>query len=327
MATLQPVVAQAFWVTGPKSGEIREEILPERTPDQVRIRTRYSGISRGSEALVYQGMVPKSQHAVMRCPFQAGDFPFPIKYGYALAGEVEAGPADLLGRSVFCLWPHQDRLVVASGAVIPLPDDVPPGRAVLAANMETALNGVWDAAIGPGDRVCVVGAGVVGLLVTFLAASVPGVDVAVIDPDPGKATVAAMLGGTFRTAAGDAGDFDVVVHASGNPAGLDTALALAGNEALVVELSWFGSRRAEISLGEAFHSRRLTIRSSQVGQLPPQRRPRWTHRRRLETAVAMLGDDRLDCLISGESTFAELPEVMRSLADGSRSGLCHRIRY
>lgn len=327
MATVQPATARAFWVTAANSGEIRVGSLPRLAHGQVHLRTLYSGLSRGTETLVFRGEVPVSQYAVMRCPFQAGAFPFPVKYGYALVGRVEAGPDALLGRAVFCLWPHQDHVIVAADAVIALPDCVPPGRGVLAANMETALNGIWDASIGPGDRVCVIGAGVVGLLVTYLAGRIPGVAVTVIDPDAGKASATVALGGAFRTTPDDTGDFDVVVHASGNPAGLETALSLAGVEATILELSWFGSRCATLPLGEAFHSRRLTLRSSQVGQLPPAHRPRWTHRRRLETAIALLADDRLDCLISDETPFTELPRLMRSLADGTASGLCHRIRY
>lgn len=327
MASVQPATARAFWVTAARNGEIREELLPQPGPGQVRLRTLFTGLSRGTEMLVFRGDVPASQHTRMRCPFQAGDFSFPIKYGYALVGRVEVGPDALAGRDVFCLWPHQDHLIVAAEAVITLPENVPAARGVLAANMETALNGIWDAAIGPGDRVCVVGGGVVGLLVTYLAARIPGVAVTVVDPDAGKAKATTALGGAFCTAAGDAGDFDIVVHASGNPDGLETALTVAGVEATIIELSWFGGRRVSLPLGEAFHSRRLTIRSSQVGQIPPGRRPRWTHRRRLETAIALLADDRLDCLISDETPFDELPRLMRSLADGTRSGLCHRICY
>lgn len=327
MESATPDTARAFWITQAKTGEIRPEALAPMAPGQLTVRTLFTGISRGTEMLVFEGLVPASQHQGMRCPFQAGEFSFPIKYGYALVGKVEAGPAALLGQTVFCLWPHQDRLLVAADAVVPVPPQVPAARAILAANMETALNGVWDAEIAPGDRVCVIGAGVIGLLVTWIAARIPAVAVTVVDPDAGKAAVARSLGGVFHTAPDEEGDFDVVVHASGNPAGLQTALRVAGDEATIVELSWFGNRQVELALGEAFHSRRLTIRSSQVGRIPPRRRPRWTHRRRLETALALLADDGLDCLIDGESSFFELPAVMRSLADGSRSGLCHRVRY
>lgn len=319
--------ARAFWVTGPSQGEIREQALPPRGADQLRVHALYSGISRGTETLVFRGGVPASQQHVMRCPFQEGAFPWPVKYGYSAVGRVEQGPSELHGRTVFALHPHQTDFVLPIAAALPLPDGVPAGRAVLAANMETALNGVWDAGLGPGDRVCVLGGGVVGLLVAYLAARTIGASPLLVDPDASKAGAAAALGIPFRGGAEGLADFDVVIHATGNPEGLRTALAIAGFEALVLEMSWFGDREVSLPLGEAFHSRRLTLRSSQVGAVSPSRRPRWTHRRRLETALSLLADDRLDVLISGESAFDSLPEVMSALAAGTLPALCHRIRY
>jgi hypothetical protein len=319
--------ARAFWVTGASTGEIREDALPPSGADDVVVETLFSGISRGTETLVFRGGVPESQYAAMRCPFQAGEFPWPVKYGYAAVGRVADGPAALRGRCVFALHPHQTRFIVPASAAIPLPDGVPPGRAVLAANMETALNGIWDAGIGPADRVCVLGAGVVGLLSAWLAADMPGVGVTLVDPDAGKAAAAKALGLTLRTDADGLADFDVVVHASGNPDGLRTGIAVAGFEATVLEMSWFGDREVRLPLGETFHSRRLTLRSSQVGAVSPGRRARWTHRRRLQAALALLADDRLDALISGESAFESLPDTMQDLATGALPALCHRIRY
>jgi threonine dehydrogenase-like Zn-dependent dehydrogenase len=287
----------------------------------------FSGISRGTETLVFQHRVPPSQYAAMRCPFQDGEFPAPVKYGYSAVGRVVRGPEELLDRIVFSLHPHQTHFVVPASAALPIPPNVPPGRAVLTANMETALNGLWDAEIMAGDRICVIGAGVVGLLTGWLASRTAGVSVLVIDIDPAKATAAATLGLPFRSDAEGLGDFEVVVHASGNPEGLRTALAIGAFEARIVEMSWFGDREVSLPLGEAFHSRRLSIRSSQVGAVAAPRRAGWTHRRRLELALRLLADDRLDALISGESPFESLPGVMRDLALGTLPALCHRIRY
>jgi threonine dehydrogenase-like Zn-dependent dehydrogenase len=259
----------------------------------------------------------------MRAPHQAGDFPFPVKYGYASVGRVIDG--EHAGRDVFCLYPHQSRYVVPAAAVIPVPDGVPAGRAVLAANLETALNGLWDAALRLGDRVTVVGGGVVGCLVAYLAARVPGCAVELVDVAPARAVVAAALGVDFALPSRARPDADLVVHASGDPAGLTTALALAGHEATVLELSWYGDRAVTVPLGAAFHARRLTLRSSQVGGLPAEQRARWTHRRRLALALSLLGDPALDVLIDGESDFAELPSLLPSLA--TMPSLCHRLRY
>lgn len=319
--------ARAFWITGPGQSEIRTEPLPRCGPGEVRVRALYSGVSRGTETLVYRGEVPASEYERMRAPFQAGAFPAPVKYGYASVGEVEDGPAPLRGRRVFCLHPHQTRYVVPAAAVHPLPDGVPPGRAVLAANLETAVNALWDAGVRLGDRVAVVGAGTLGCLVARLAARIPGCSVELVDVAPERASVARALGIGFALAADARGDADVVLHASGAPDGARVALGLAGFEATVIELSWYGTRSVPLPLGEAFHSRRLTLRSSQVGQVATAQRARWSHGRRLALALALLEDPALDALVTGEDPFDALPEAMRRLAASPGAPLCHRIRY
>lgn len=319
--------ATAYWVLSPGHGTLREEPLPPPGSGEVRVRALYGGISRGTEALVFQGQVPVSEYARMRAPFQVGDFPGPVKYGYVSVGRVEAGDADLVDRQVFCLHPHQDRYVVPRDAVVPLPEGLPAPRAVLAANMETALNGCWDAAPRLGDRIAVIGAGVVGVLVAWLCAAIPGTRVQLVDVAPQRADLAEGLDLDFRLPERAEADNDLVIHASGNPEGLRLALRLAGLEARVVEMSWFGSLEATLPLGEAFHSRRLKLISSQVGRLPSERTPRWDHRRRLTLALGLLRDPRLDALISGESDFHALPALMPRLAAGGGEVLCHRLRY
>lgn len=294
------------------------------------MRTLCSGISRGTESLVFRGQVPESRYEAMRAPFQDGAFPAPVKYGYISVGVVEAAGEDvdsLIGARVFCLHPHQDRYVVPASAVTVLPSDVPEGRAVLAANMETAVNAVWDSQVSVGDRVLVVGAGVVGLLIAWLIARIPSTDVTIVDPNTRRASAAEHLGIRFVTEAPSGMDADVVVHASGNPAGLSTALAAAGMEGRVVEVSWFGDRPVTLPLGETFHDRRITIRSSQVGRLPPDRVPRWSYGRRMAVALDLLTNETLDVLVTGESEFDDLPEVMERLAHSGEDTLCHRIRY
>jgi threonine dehydrogenase-like Zn-dependent dehydrogenase len=324
---LDTTTARQFWIRSPGRGEIVTAALAPRRDGEVLVRTIYSGVSRGTEALVFRGEVPASQHAAMRAPFQEGQFPAPVKYGYASVGEVVEGPAELAGRSVFCLYPHQDLYCVPATAVTPLPAELPEKRAVLAANAETALNAVWDAKPGPGDRIVVVGAGVVGLLVAYLCDQLPGAEVVAFDIDAGRARVAHALGLTFTSEAPVGADADLVVHASGQEAGLRTALAAAGMEATVLELSWYGNRSVSLPLGEAFHSRRLTLKSSQVGHIPADRAARWSHRRRMEAALEMLLDPRLDALISGESDFEYLPRTMAKLSQDPAGALCQRIRY
>jgi NADPH:quinone reductase-like Zn-dependent oxidoreductase len=319
--------ARAFWIAEPGRGEIRTERLIPPNGDEALVRALYSGISRGTETLVFRGAVPRTEFERMRAPFQSGGFPAPLKYGYSSVGLVETGPAALVGRRVFCLYPHQTRYVVPAAALHVLPEDVPPARAVLAANLETALNGVWDAELRIGDRVAVVGAGTVGCLVAWLAARVAGCEVQLVDVDARKRAVAARLGVPFALVEAASYEADVVLHATGTGAGLATALALAGFEATVVELSWYGSRKPEVPLGEAFHSRRLTLKSSQVGHVATLQRARWSASRRMQLALKLLEDARLDALISGESSFDELPAVLARLASPSEYTLCHRIDY
>jgi threonine dehydrogenase-like Zn-dependent dehydrogenase len=319
--------ARAFWVAEPGRGEIRDETLPAAAPDDIVVRTRFSGVSRGTESLVFRGHVPETEWSRMRAPFQAGDFPAPIKYGYCNVGVVERGPKSMLGREVFVLYPHQTRYVVPAAAAHLLPEGVPPGRAVLAANLETAINGLWDARPHVGDRITVIGAGTVGCLVAWLASRVAGCTVQLVDVNPSRAEVARALGVPFVEPSQAAADADLVIHASGSPDGLALALRVAGDEATVVEMSWYGDRTVPLELGAAFHARRLSIVSSQVGRIAPAQRPRWDYRRRMQLALTLLREPMLDVLISGESAFESLPQLMTGLAAAPGNVLCHRIRY
>jgi 2-desacetyl-2-hydroxyethyl bacteriochlorophyllide A dehydrogenase len=321
------VEAAAYWVMAPGRGELRREALRAPGPNEVLVETSFSGISRGTERLVHEGQVPASQHEAMRASFQAGDFTFPVKYGYSAVGVVVGGSEDWRGRRVFCLHPHQDRFVVPTDAVVPLPPDVPEARAVLAANMETALNGLWDGAPRIGDRIAVVGAGVVGALAAVLAVRLPGARVELIDTDPRKAEVAQGLGVAFRLPDEAAGDADLVVHASGSAGGLATALGLAGFEATVLELSWYGGQAVPAPLGGAFHSRRLVLRSSQVGAVAPSRRARRSHRQRLSLALELLADPCFDVLLASPVQFTRLPQAMAGLMAGPSAIMCQLVAY
>lgn len=320
-------VAQALWYSRPGKAEIREESLAPPGTDEVRVRALYGAVSRGTEALVLAGRVPESEFERMRAPFMAGHFPFPVKYGYSTVGRIEGGMEDLRGRTVFTLHPHQNLFNIPASAAVVLPEDLPPQRAVLAANMETALNAVWDAAPGPADRIAVVGAGVVGSLVAYLCGRLPGAEVTLVDINPARAELAQSLGVRFAKPETAKGDCDLVVHASGSAAGLETALALAGEEATVLELSWYGDAPVAAPLGGAFHSRRLRLISSQVGRIAPSHRPRWTHGRRLAAALALLADPRLDALLAPAVGFADLPRRLPDILDAQRGVLCQPIAY
>ncbi|WP_426561991.1 zinc-dependent alcohol dehydrogenase [Angustibacter sp. McL0619] len=319
--------ALAYWLREPGVGEILPTTVADPGPGEVLVRTLRSGASRGTETLVFSGRVPPSQHAVMRAPFQDGDFPGPVKYGYLNVGVVERGPAHLRGRTVFCLYPHQTSYVVPVEAVTVVPDDVPPSRAVLAGTVETAVNALWDAAPLLGDRITVVGAGMVGCCVARLLRRFPQVEVCLVDVDPARADVAKALDVDFALPDDAAGSRDLVVHASATAAGLQRSLELLAAESTVLDLSWYGDTEVTLSLGGAFHSGRLGLRASQVGVVAAARRGRRTTRDRLALALDLLRDTAFDALITGESRFAELPEVMPRLADASLPALCHTFTY
>ncbi len=325
--TTQTGHVRAFWVVEPGRGEIRPETLQAPQAHEALVRTLFTAVSRGTEALVFKGKVPRSEHARMRAPFQSGEFPAPVKYGYCNVGVVEQGPAELRGRRVFCLYPHQTHYVVPAAALHPLPDDVPPARAVLAANFETAVNALWDAAPRVGDRVAVVGAGTVGCLAAWLAARIAGTEVELIDIDERKHAAAAALGVPFRAPRDAHRDADVVLHTSGTGAGLATALELAGFEAAVVELSWYGDETPPVPLGGAFHSRRLRLLSSQVGSVAAAQRARGSYERRMQLVMRLLANPELDSLVTGESPFDELPALLARLAGAPGYTLTHRIAY
>lgn len=318
--------ARAFWITAPWAGEIRTVEVAEPGGGEVRVRTSVSAVSAGTERLVFTGGVPESQRELMRAPFQEGAFPGPVKYGYAAVGTVEAGAPERIGERVFCLHPHQSAFVVPQEAAVAVPDGVPDHRAALGANMETALNAVWDAAPVPGERIAVVGGGVVGLLVAYLLNRFGHAPV-LVDLDPERAATAAALGLRLATPDDATGPFELAIHASGAPAGLAWALGRLGFEGRVVELSWYGTREVSLPLGAHFHSRRLTIHSSQVGAVAAPMRGRVDHHGRLARALALLDDVRLDALLDETVPLAALPDFMRDLAAGRRRVLCARITY
>ena len=319
--------ARALWLCRPGVAEIRTEQLPDRGAGEVLVRTVCSGVSRGTEALVFRGGVPASQRELMRAPYQVGDFPGPVKYGYLNVGVVEEGPRQLRGRTVFCLYPHQTAYVVPASAVTVLPDAVPATRAVLAGTLETAVNAVWDAAPLLGERVAVVGAGMVGCCVARLMSRVAGVRVILVDTDPTRAAVAEALGVEFAAPVDAPRGVDLVVHTSATSAGLQLSLDLLAPEGEVVDLSWYGDAPTTVALGGSFHSGRLALRSSQVGTVAPRRRGRRTPAERMALAVELLDDPALDVLVTCSSRFADLPDAMARLASGDLPAICHTVDY
>jgi threonine dehydrogenase-like Zn-dependent dehydrogenase len=318
--------ARSLWYESAGLVRLHEENLPPPGTGEALVRMQFSAVSRGTERLVCEGRVPPEEYDRMRAPLQEGSFPFPVKYGYCAVGQVEEGPAFLKGESVFALHPHQSRFIAPVSMLRRLPGSLPPRRAALAANMETALNAVWDSGAGPGDRIAVVGCGLVGLLVTYICAQLPAADVTAVDLDPARTSIAQSFGARFSPPGALPDDMDIVFHASATAAGLTEAIGAAGFEGKVIELSWFGQGSVATPLGGAFHSRRLQLISSQVGSVSAGRRPRWDYSRRLGKAIELLDDDRLDALITDEIAFSETPEKLPAFLT-SGNGLAAVIRY
>jgi len=322
-------LARAFWTTAPGRGELRDERLAPPAPGMCRVRTLATGVSRGTEALVFAGRIPQSQHQAMRAPLMGGAFPFPVKYGYSAVGLIEDAPPNHAppkpGQRVFVLHPHQDRFIAPTAMCIPVPDSVPTPRAVLAANMETALNLLWDAAPLPGERMLVVGAGVIGLLTASLLARIPAAAVTLVDTNPARAALAHALGCGFALPDAAPGEQELIVHTSASEAGLRLCLASAAFEARIIEASWYGDAAPTLPLGEAFHARRLRLLATQVGAVAPPMRGRRSHAERLALALALLADARFDALLQGPTPFADLPQAMPAIL--RPGGLCHVVSY
>ena len=323
----QEAQATAYWTTGPKHGELRNEALHAPGPGEALVRTLYSGISKGTEIVVHTGSVPPRVAEEMRAPHQEGTFPSPVKFGYLSVGIVEEGPEDWAGQKVFCLNPHQDRYVISTDALTRIPDGVPARRAVLTGTVETAVNALWEAGPRLGDRIAVVGAGLVGGMVATLLRTFPLARLQLVDLDSERKHLADKLGVDFALPDDATPDCDIVFHCSASQEGLARSLQLAGHEGEIIEMSWYANREVTLPLGEDFHARRLSIRASQVGVVARPRRHRRTTAERLELAVELLKDPVFDAFLTGASPFAELPAVVQNLADGTLEALCHVIEY
>lgn len=318
-------VAQALVYCAPGEARIDTVDLP---PQGIRVMTRFSGISRGTERLIFNGLVPEAEHDRMRAPLQSGDFPFPVRYGYAATGTVDDPTTDLHGREVFCLHPHQTAFRAPQAMVLPIPRNVPASRAILAANMETALNAIWDARLRPGSKCLVVGAGLLGWLITALLSRRPDLSVDITDIRTDTGVKADDFSVNFMTPdRTNSCSYDVAFHTSASSAGLQSALDALNFEGRVIELSWYGVRETQINLGGNFHANRLSILCSQVGHVAPTHRHAVTHRDRLARALTALDDPRLDLLITHEVHFRDLPESLPRLLADDAPGIATRIVY
>ena len=318
--------AHAYWVTETGDGELRQEALPERQEGEALVRTLYSGVSRGTERVVHEGRVPERVADLMQAPHQEGDFPGPVKYGYLSVGTVEQGPEEWVGKTVFSLHPHQDFYVIPTSQLTAIPEDVPARRAVLTGIVEVAINALWEAGPRLGDRVAVVGGGLVGGVLATLLRKYPLGRLQLVDADPEKRKLAETINIEFAEPEVAKSDNDIVFHCSASNEGLKLSLQLAGDDSDVIELSWFADKEVTLPLGEDFHARRLNIRSSQVGAVALPRRHRRTNAQRLEQAARELKDPLFDTFLTSECQFRNLPTTLVKLFERP-GGFCHVVAY
>lgn len=318
-------MGRELWFEAPRAARLRDAAPLVAGPGEIVARAIASGISRGTELLLYRGEGPTPFDPSM------GAATYPCRYGYAWVGEVTSagdGAGLGIGQRIFALAPHGDEHRADARSVRAIPDGIPATRATLAANLETGVNAAWDARVGLGDRALVVGGGVVGLACA-LAAARSGADVTVVEP-AGHRRDAALAIGAARAVATDGeldGRFDVVFEVTGRPESLTSAIERAADEARVVIASFYGARIAPVPLGDAFHRRRLSLVSSQVSRIPPERAARWDHARRFELVLALLQDARLDAMIDPPRPFERAAEVYAELDARPAEGLHATFAY
>lgn len=317
----------ALWHLSETHSEIRQIPSVLFLEGYCEIKALYSLISTGTERLVASGKVPEELHASMQVPYMEGSFSLPVKYGYSLVGEVVDGPENLKRKIVHLLHPHQDYCVVLAEDVFVIPREIPSQRAILASNLETALNALWDSGVSAGDKVMVAGFGIIGSLVVRLLTLMPAVQVMVIDTDPNRKKLAETMG--FSTAHAEEldADFDLAFHCSGHETGLQTCIDKAGPEGKVIEMSWYGNKPVTLNLGGTFHSQRKSIISSQVSSLPASKQARWNFYRRKQVVFELLKNPAFDQHIAATIAFQELPALFEKIRKGQTDALSYGVSY
>ena len=315
------MVARALFHTAPRSVEIKTVPTPRPAAGEVIVSTQFSGISSGTESLVYRGEVSEDTALDDTIGALGGAFRYPFAYGYACVGKA----ADS-GQAVFAFHPHQDIFAARTSDLIPLPA-VDPAPATLFPLVETALQVTLDAGTGYRDRVIVLGAGVLGLL-TALLLQRSGQRPLLAEPQAWRRGLAASLG-VPAAAPEELGKQEVslVIDASGSPDAPASALGMLAHEGTLLVASWFGAKPVVLPLGGAFHRRRLTIRSTQVSTVPARLGATWTRPRRRLEAAELMPELPLSELCTHVFPFTKAADAFRAVDEGT-PGLMHAVlRY
>lgn len=319
-------MAKALWHLSDSSSVIKATKLPAENSNSCIVKTAYSLISTGTERLVSLGLVPESLHSQMKVPYMQGKFSFPLTYGYSMVGRVISEQSTLFGKLVHFMHPHQDICHVEASSLFEIPENIPATRAGLASNVETALNAIWDSGLSIGDRTLVCGFGMIGALVARLLSFMPGVEVQVLEIDPGRKKKAKEMG--FEVVENpEQEQYDLAFHTSASAGGLQKCIDSVGLEGKIIELSWYGTKSIALQLGGSFHRNRKQLISSQVSIIPKQKSARWDYKRRKETVFELLKNDIFDQHISHIIPFEDTPDFFQKLRTDKLEGLGYLIKY
>jgi len=318
---------RSLWHLSDSQSVIKENTAQNPSPSFLKIQSHFSLISTGTERLVACGEVPGSVHDDMKVPYMEGAFPFPIKYGYSLVGKVITEGHSMTGKLVHAMHPHQDFCLINESDLFEIHSNIPAQRATLASNLETALTAVWDAQVNIGDRVLIVGFGLIGSLIARLLSFIPAIYFQIIEIDKERIQHAEKLGFPVSAILRKHSKFDIAFHTSATAEGLQTCIDGVGLEGKIIELSWYGKKPVKINMGGSFHSQRKQIISSQVGKLPSKYNARWDMKRRKKVVFELLENALFDQQITHFIKFVDTPTFFADLRAGKAKGLAYCIEY
>ncbi len=320
--------AHALWHVDPAHSVLRQQTLGKLTPGECLVKTRFSMVSLGTERLVCKGGMSPEAYGPMTVPYMQGAFSFPLTYGYSLTGEVIDGPQEWLGERVHAMHPHQDLCVIHSHDLTVVPGNVPLDRAVLASNLETAVNGVWDGQPIMGQRVLVIGYGLIGALIAHLVKPIPGIELHIHDIRGSRKELAIANGHhVWDAAESQPGDYDLIFHTSASSAGLQFAIDHTREEGRVIEMSWYGNQTVNLDLGASFHYGRNRIISSQVSRIASPALPHFDHHRRKSLIFQLLADDAYHKFLGEGIVFDQSPSFFSDLRKNSFPGMNAYFKY
>ncbi len=314
------MLSKALWHIDKEFSEWKSTPLEEAAPGSIKINTNFSMISTGTERLVAKCEVPASIQAEMSVPYMKGDFDLPVKFGYACGGQAQDG------KHYHYMHPHQDICIVNKEALFCLDNGLPPFKIPLVSNMETVLNAIWDSEYAESDKIAVCGFGNVGSLLANTLRLYAQKEAAIIEKEDWKKQKAQDMG--WDVSSKEDARYDIIFHTTGSAAGLQYCIDHLNEEGKVIELSWYGTKKVNLRLGEDFHYKRLSIKSSQVGKISPTVRDEIDYKKRKEIAADLLLDTSYDKLVTNIVAWEDVPLLFKDIRNNEMpNGLIWLIKY